>query len=569
MATIKISELEEVTELSSSDVLPIINENETKKVSIEKLNEILGGDIGIQVMEIPGGLKSDSSNGAPGSYNTDATTCALLSTYINKCKGGYLQPLILIYGPNLELAGLFSPIIGSSVVGTATSRYFLNSELRNTKNSDIVANTGNITYKYDRISFFINGSWANGIFTCTGYCVHNQTINEMTTGYVINNTLTRTNTQEYTPTEDYHPATKKYVDEIATGGANVDLTNYYTKDEVQTVITENVPGSKIYVAKDVYSLTNASPNNISGTSTAGQNIIAAVQKAYDNGDYTFRLRMCASDPTLIPQYIDAILTLPESGSGSITEQNVRTYVFSDLTPRDIKYYYNSHRLKMTDGQVVTSSTGGSATGIYYGSYQFVLSSTLSDYVKTTDMNTALEAKQDTLTAGDNITIVDNVISATGGGSGGTVIPETVHFISSNCVTIGQDNTDATVCAQLSEILTTVYQYYGNANGTYSIIWTDKSGYVNTMFTMEPGAFARLIGKSLQMVVFDMMYKTLQLKITYTKDDDGVHTVSKFNISETSVPEIVGDPIGDTYATNKKYVDDAITTAITTVLEAEY
>ena len=46
MASIKISELEEVTELSTSDVLPIINENETKKVSIEKLSEILGGSSG-------------------------------------------------------------------------------------------------------------------------------------------------------------------------------------------------------------------------------------------------------------------------------------------------------------------------------------------------------------------------------------------------------------------------------------------------------------------------------------------------------------------------------------------
>lgn len=44
MASIKISELEEVTELSNSDVLPIINNNETKKVSIEKLNEIFNED---------------------------------------------------------------------------------------------------------------------------------------------------------------------------------------------------------------------------------------------------------------------------------------------------------------------------------------------------------------------------------------------------------------------------------------------------------------------------------------------------------------------------------------------
>ena len=42
------------------------------------------------------------------------------------------------------------------------------------------------------------------------------------------------------------------------------------------------------------------------------------------------------------------------------------------------------------------------------------SSALSDYATTTAMNTALAGKQDTLTAGTNITITNNVISATGG-----------------------------------------------------------------------------------------------------------------------------------------------------------
>lgn len=32
--------------------------------------------------------------------------------------------------------------------------------------------------------------------------------------YINNNFLSKTNTTAYTPTTDYHPATKKYVDEI-------------------------------------------------------------------------------------------------------------------------------------------------------------------------------------------------------------------------------------------------------------------------------------------------------------------------------------------------------------------
>ena len=42
---------------------------------------------------------------------------------------------------------------------------------------------------------------------------------------------------------------------------------------------------------------------------------------------------------------------------------------------------------------------------------------LSVYATTTALGTGLARKQDTLTAGENITIENNVISATGGGGG--------------------------------------------------------------------------------------------------------------------------------------------------------
>jgi len=51
---------------------------------------------------------------------------------------------------------------------------------------------------------------------------------------------------------------------------------------------------------------------------------------------------------------------------------------------------------------------------------FLKEAVLDGYAKEADVESALSSKQDTLTAGDNITIKDNVISATGGGSGVTV-----------------------------------------------------------------------------------------------------------------------------------------------------
>ena len=44
------------------------------------------------------------------------------------------------------------------------------------------------------------------------------------------------NTKEYTPTGNYHPATKKYVDDSVAAIPAPDMTNYYTKEEVDAAI---------------------------------------------------------------------------------------------------------------------------------------------------------------------------------------------------------------------------------------------------------------------------------------------------------------------------------------------
>lgn len=55
-------------------------------------------------------------------------------------------------------------------------------------------------------------------------------------GDVVSGILTMSNVTEYTPTGDYHPATKKYVDNKVANIdiPEIDLSNYFTKEEMKT-----------------------------------------------------------------------------------------------------------------------------------------------------------------------------------------------------------------------------------------------------------------------------------------------------------------------------------------------
>lgn len=57
--------------------------------------------------------------------------------------------------------------------------------------------------------FTITGNWDNGIFTCTSAKIYKNVSYDIATE---SNVLFKTNTTSYTPTQPYHPSTKKYVD---------------------------------------------------------------------------------------------------------------------------------------------------------------------------------------------------------------------------------------------------------------------------------------------------------------------------------------------------------------------
>ena len=69
--------------------------------------------------------------------------------------------------------------------------------------------TMDINYSYLSIS----GTWTDGVFTCTNVSGHSYFSTSLSKLALTDNVLTKTNTTAFAPTENYHPATKKYVDD--------------------------------------------------------------------------------------------------------------------------------------------------------------------------------------------------------------------------------------------------------------------------------------------------------------------------------------------------------------------
>lgn len=60
----------------------------------------------------------------------------------------------------------------------------------------------------------ISGTWTDGVFTCTNVSGHSYFDTSLSKLALTDNVLTKTNTTAFTPTENYHPSTKQYVDNL-------------------------------------------------------------------------------------------------------------------------------------------------------------------------------------------------------------------------------------------------------------------------------------------------------------------------------------------------------------------
>ena len=160
-----------------------------------------------------------------------------------------------------------------------------------------------------------------------------------------------------------------------------DPSNYYTKSEVDTALATKANSSSLATVA-----TSGSYNDLTNTPT--------IPAAQVNSDWNASsgVAQILNKPTLA--------TVATSGS------------YNDLTDKPV--IPSGVTVDQTLDTSSTNAIANSAVATALNSKAD--SSALGDYATTSAMNTALAGKQDTLTAGTGITITNNVISATGGGS---------------------------------------------------------------------------------------------------------------------------------------------------------
>lgn len=352
MASIKISELEEVTKLSTSDVLPIVNENKTKKVSLEKLNEILGGSEG-------GTSNNEIYDIVTTKYLTGSAT--LDDTYDQ-----------------------FSNVMSKYVTGEITLPTF------RLKNNTYASSTPELLFRLKQISgsnyiyeshkFLITGSSSNRKLTLNDYTL-SLTVNT-TTGSVSSANFSFVGYQilgsgfnaSYTPTDEYNPVTKKYVDEAIAnldipegGGESGSVTN-----EESGIFAIDVSGSR------PTNSTSALPDTVVDKMVAafknnkekGLGYPAFLMR-YSNGPVLFVYRDSNYTTNLYKtlQYVGEFITYSKRNARTVYtfSVNVRGFGYSSTTEIDIQDDVRISRYKEDNSLNIDNTEEYTPTADYHPS----------------------------------------------------------------------------------------------------------------------------------------------------------------------------------------------------------
>lgn len=137
---------------------------------------------------------------------------------------------------------------------------------------------------------------------------------------------------------------------------------------------------------------------------------------------------------------DGTITVPKNSLALIADESDMV-TFRKSASNDIFVSANIAEFGMTKDELIAwykanmvSSGGGGGGGVTPSEVQTMIDESISGKVDTNTYtaytaatNSVLSGKQDTLSAGTGISIVDNVISATGGGGGECTVEETVVY----------------------------------------------------------------------------------------------------------------------------------------------
>ena len=145
---------------------------------------------------------------------------------------GVNEGFVLDYSPNNNSVANWNNVV-------IHTNYIKPSDFTQTTSYELLAYTQRKAVIYLGV-LKVNGTWSDNKFTCSSV---EQPGTGAWTQFNFDLLLTKANTTEYTPRNDYNPATKKYVDDAVAGvsggsGGGADLTNYYTKAEVDALLQE-------------------------------------------------------------------------------------------------------------------------------------------------------------------------------------------------------------------------------------------------------------------------------------------------------------------------------------------
>lgn len=275
----------------------------------------------------------------------------------------------------------------------------------------------------------------------------------------------------------------------------VDLSNYATKDEIPTV-----PTKVSAFENDVPYLTEH--QSLSGYATEQWVLDKHYISGVDLSDYALKSEI-PTVPTKVSAFENDVpyLTEHQSLSGYVTDAEMSAFTYDKATidekvaqggTFDPSQYYNTAqtnnliesavtRVEAEIPTVPTSNTAFTNDAGYLTEHQSLTAYSTTNEVNEL-INQSVSGKQDTLSAGTGISIVDNVISATGGGGttytagrGIDITNDTISLnlgvsagTSTNSIIQGS-NTVATGESSHSEgSYTYAYGNYSHTEGTWSV-----------------------------------------------------------------------------------------------------
>jgi len=198
----------------------------------------------------------------PGGSVTDSDMLSFFSTRITEMLTETPQNgLVLIEYNNSSKTELWSCKTEISTSTTQFNFYLVNTEIMN----------GNYMYV-----LAVRGVWSNDVFACNNIATFENSYDFVTS----NRVLTKTNNDSYTPTGNYNPATKKYVDDSI---ASIQGIIYSTTETVIGTFLGKPLYQKTFTFNDAISSTPITvPHNISNL-----DVIASIEGVMYNTNNPF------------------------------------------------------------------------------------------------------------------------------------------------------------------------------------------------------------------------------------------------------------------------------------------